>query len=308
MKLRKIIYSAGALGLSMLMLSACSTTAKDSSSSSSSSAKSSQTVKKTQKPGKKIAGASLKDGTYKLVEDSYDHGYKVEMEMTVKNGKIKNTKYDQVNKDGKSKAKDSSYEKQMKKYAKIGPKEYISQINQEWASNASADNPGNLSAISGATNSSYTASNYAGQLTQAAQAGDTKTIHIANKAKYHDGTYKLEEKNYSHGYRQVYTLVIKDHKIDKLTYDQVDKNGKSKTKDAKYEKQMKKYAKVGPKEYIPKLMEEFAKSNGNMEKVQVVSGATESSNQFIAYVGQLLNAAQEGNARSIHVDNIVYKD
>lgn len=71
---------------------------------------------------------------------------------------------------------------------------------------------------------------------------------------------------------------------------------------------MKKYAKVGPKEYIPKLMEEFAKSNGNMEKVQVVSGATESSNQFIAYVGQLLNAAQEGNARFIHVDNIVYKD
>ena len=232
MKFRKVIYSTAAVALSMLMLSACSTTAKDSSSSSS-SAKSSQTVKKTQKPGKKIAGASLKDGTYKLVEDSYDHGYKVEMEMTVKNGKIKNTKYDQVDKDGKSKAKDAKYEKEMKKYAKIGPKEYISQINQEWASDASADNPENLSAISGATNSSYTASNYVGQLTQAAQAGNNKTIHIANKAKYQDGTYKLEEKNYSHGYRQVYTLVIKDHKIDKLTYDQVDKNGKSKTKDAK---------------------------------------------------------------------------
>lgn len=308
MKIRKVIYSVGAVALSALMLSACSTTAKDSSSSSSSTAKSSKTVKKAKNPGKKIAGADLKDGTYKLVEDNYDHGYKVEMEMTVKNGKVTDTHYDQVNKDGKSKAKDASYEKQMKKYAKIGPKEYIAQINQEWASNASADNPENLSVISGATSSSYTANNYLGQLTQAAQAGDTKTIHIANKGKYKDGTYKLEEKNYSHGYRQVYTLVIKDGKIDKLTYDQVDKNGKSKTKDAAYEKQMKKYAKVGPKEYIPKLMEEFEKSNGNLEKVQVVSGATESSNQFIAYVGQLLNAAQAGNAREIHVDNIVYKD
>lgn len=306
MKLRKIVYSVGAVTLSALMLSACSTTAKDSSSNSSSSVKSSKTVQKTKKPGKKIAGADLKDGTYKLVEDNYDHGYKVEMSMTVKNGKVTDTKYDQVNKDGKSKAKDSSYEKQMKKYAKVGPKEYISTLNKEWSANA--DNPENVQAVSGATNSSYTLKNYVNQLTQAAQTGNTKTIHIANKGKYKDGTYKLEEKNYTHGYRQVFTLVIKDGKIDKLTYDQINKDGKSKTKDAKYEKQMKKYAKVGPKEYIPKLMEEFEKSNGDMEKVQVVSGATETSNEFIAYVGQLLNAAQEGNARDIKVDNIVYKD
>lgn len=57
---------------------------------------------------------------------------------------------------------------------------------------------------------------------------------------------------------------------------------------------MKKYSKVGSKEYIKKLRKEFLDNDGDMEKVQVVSGATESSNDFITYISQLLNAAQKG--------------
>ena len=49
-------------------------------------------------------------------------------------------------------------------------------------------------------------------------------------------------------------------------------------------------------------------NDGDMEKVQVVSGATESSNDFITYVSQLLNAAQKGNTKTIKVDNILYKE
>ena len=71
---------------------------------------------------------------------------------------------------------------------------------------------------------------------------------------------------------------------------------------------MKKYSKVGPKEYIKKLRKEFLDNDGDMEKVQVVSGATESSEDFITYVSQLLNAAQKGNTKTIKVDNILYKE
>ena len=63
-----------------------------------------------------------------------------------------------------------------------------------------------------------------------------------------------------------------------------------------------------PKEYIKKLRKEFLDNDGDMEKVQVVSGATESSNDFITYVSQLLNAAQKGNTKTIKVDNILYKE
>ena len=104
--------------------------------------------------------------------------------------------------------------------------------------------------------------------------------------------------NYDHGYHQVYTLTIKNGKISDLKYDQVNKKGQSKTQNASYEKQMKKYSKVGSKEYIKKLRKEFLDNDGDMEKVQVVSGATESSNDFITYVSQLLNAAQKGSMKA----------
>lgn len=305
MKLRKFAVSASVIALSALLLGACSTTASNNSSKSSSKAKTTQVAKKKSAP-KRIAGAPLKDGTYNLVEDNYFNGYKVKMSMTVKNGKVTKTSYDNVNKEGKSKAQDAKYEKQMKKYAKIGPKEYIPKLQKEFA-----QNPTNASAIqvvSGATSSTDTMRDYLDQLTQAAQKGDTKTIHINNNKPMKDGVYKLNEKNYTYGYRVTMTMTVKKGKISALKYDQINKKGMSKTKDAKYEKQMKKAVKVGPKEYIPKLRSELLKANGNVEKVQVVSGATEASNQFIAYVEQLMNAAQKGDTKPITVDNLVYQN
>lgn len=305
MRIKKFVYSASVLALSALMLTACSTTANKNSSKSSSSKPKTTQVQKKQKVGKQIAGAPLKDGTYKLQEDNYFNGYRVKMSMTVKNGKVCKTSYDDVNKAGKSKAKDTKYESQMKKYAKTGPKEYIPELQKAFAENGANSN--GVQVVSGATSSTQTMKNYINQLVQASQAGKAGTIHINNNKKMKDGTYKLSEKNYDHGYRQVYTLIVRNGKVSNLKYDQINKDGKSKTKDANYEKQMKKIAKVGPKEYISKLRSEFMKSKGNTEKVQVVSGATDSSNQFIAYVDQLINAAQKGDTKPITVNNIVYK-
>lgn len=180
MKAKKIIYGISVATLSTLMLTACSTTASNSNSSKSSSsskAKTTQVVKK-QKVGKQIAGAKLKDGTYKLVEDNYDHGYKVKMSMTVKGGKVTDATYDQVNKDGKSKTQDASYEKQMKKYSKVGPKEYIKKLRKEFL-----DNDGDMEkvqVVSGATESSNDFITYVSQLLNAAQKGNTKIIKVDN--------------------------------------------------------------------------------------------------------------------------------
>ena len=53
--------------------------------------------------------------------------------MTVKDGKITESKYDNINADGKSKTEDTKYEESMK--AKIvGPKEYIKQLLKQRAS------------------------------------------------------------------------------------------------------------------------------------------------------------------------------
>ena len=276
MKLSKVVTGTAVVALSTLVLSACSSSSS-SKNSSSSKASSSKVVKKSSTQ-KQVAGGPLKDGTYKLNETGYDHGYKVEMAMTVKDGKITSTKYDYVDKNGKSKTKDASYEKAMKAKVKVGPKEYIPELNKSFKKNGT--NVGAIDVISGATDSSMTFKNYAQQLVQAAQAGDTKPIEVNNTGKMKDGTYTLEEKNYFNGYRVTFSITVKDGKITESNYDNVNKDGKSKTQDTKYEANMKKVNKVGPKEYIPELNKSLV-AKQSPAKVDVVSGATHSSDTFI---------------------------
>ena len=54
--------------------------------------------------------------------------------------------------------------------------------------------PSAIEVVSGATHSFDSFQNYAQQLIQAAQAGNTDTIEIDNGADLKDGTYSLEEK------------------------------------------------------------------------------------------------------------------
>lgn len=301
MKLNKFVTSLSVVAMSVLTLaSAMPVQAADSSSSSTES--SSVTEKKV------TAGKTMKAGTYKLEEKNFSHGYKVKMSMTVGNdGKITNTSYDYVDKDGNSKTKDADYEKSMKAKSGVGPAEYIPQLNDSFKKNGS--DTGAIAVVSGATESSNDFKNYAQQLVQAAQAGDTKTIVVNNGKKMKNGTYKLAEQNYLHGYRMKMAITVKNGKITKSNMDYVNKNGKSKTKDAAYEKSMKSKVKVGPKEYIPDLNKALkGKTATTYQNVKVVSGATESSNTFKLYSAQLVNAAQNGDKGTIKVSNYSYAE
>jgi len=250
----------------------------------------------------------MKAGTYKLAEENYSHGYKTQFSITVNSkGKITKSNYDQINKDGKSKVDDAAYNKQMKKVSKTNPKTYEPKLNKALEGAAATGNVGTIDVVSGATESSKTFQNYAQQLVQAAQAGNTSTIKVNNGAKMKDGTYTLNEKNYSHGYKVTFAITVKDNKITESKYDQVNKDGKSKVDDAAYNKQMKKISKTDPKTYEPALNKSLVK-NSDPTKVDVVTGATESSNTFVLYAEQLQNAAQNGNTKTITVDNMVFSD
>ncbi|MDT2826927.1 FMN-binding protein [Enterococcus viikkiensis] len=298
MKMKKIVSGFAVVAFSTLALAACGGS-NDKEAASSSSTSSSEAVK----PAEKEAGGDLKDGSYKLEEKNYDHGYRVVFDMTVKDGKITKSNYDYLNEDGKSKQKDAEYEKSMKEKTKTGPKEYIPALNK---SLEDTQNPDAVEAVTGATHSSENFKNYSQQLVQAAQAGDTKTIEIDNGAAMKDGTYKLEEKNYSNGYRTIFSMTVAGGKITESNFDMVDKDGKSKKDDADYEKNMKAKSGVGPKEYIEQLNKGLVEK-GAPADVEVVTGATHSSHAFQTYAAQLVNAAEKGNTNTIQVDNIVTK-
>ena len=309
MKVNKFVKGFAAIALFSLVLAGCGADKKDNTTNSSSAA-SSETKKSTESsaPAKKVAGGDLKDGTYKLEEKNEKNGYRAVFEMTVKDGKITESKYDNINADGKSKTEDTKYEESMKAKSGVGPKEYIKQLNDSFVKAQSASG---VEVVTGATHSSESFQNYAQQLIQAAQAGNSDTIEIDNGATLKDGTYSLKEKNDSNGYHTTFSMTVKDGKVTESNYDNVNADGKSKKDDTEYESKMKDVAGVGPKEYIETLNKEFVKAmgeeDGSPAGVEVVTGATHSTHSFINYAQQLVNAAEKGDTTEIVVDNIVTK-
>lgn len=311
MKSRKFVTGFAMLALSVLVLGACSADDKGKDSSSESTAASSavssdSSSTEASSEAKVVAGGELKDGTYTLEEKNYSNDYRTKFSITVKDGKITKSEYDAVNKDGKSKTEDTDYNDMMKSKAGTSPEEFIPKFNEELEK---AQSPQNIEVVTGATHSFESFQNYAQQLIQAAQAGNTETIEIDNGAKLKDGTYTLEEKNYSNDYRTKFVMTVEGGKVTKSEYDNINKDGKSKTKDADYNKMMQDKAGSSPEKFIPELNESFVKAmdgeDASPANIEVVTGATHSSHSFIIYASQLINAAEKGDTATIEVDNIV---
>lgn len=297
MKLKKVAMGITVVMASSLLLVGCGSNDDSSKDKKDSDTKQTETKKTAAK-----TDGTMTDGTYKLEEKNYDdNGWKAFMSIEVKDGKITKSDYDYKNKDGKLKSEDADYEKAMKAKEGVGPQEYLKQLNDSLVEKQAA---GSVEVVSGATHSSDVFINYANQLIQAAQKADTTTISINNLAKMEDGTYKLEEQNYSHNYRVAFSIEVKDGKITKSDYNYVDKDGNLKSDDAEYEKNMKAKEGTGPAEYIPALNKSLVDKQAPAE-VDTVSGATNSSNQFKIYAAQLENAAQNGNTDTIKVYNLV---
>lgn len=305
MKMKKFLTGFTTLALATILLAACGS--NDKKETKESSAESSKVVESSSeaKAPKKVAGADLKDGTYKLEEKNYSHGYRTVFTIEVKDGKIVKSDFNSVNEEGKSKVDDADYNKNMKAKSGTDPKTYIPKLNEELVKDQNAQ----VAVVTGATHSSDDFQNYAQQLIQAAQAGDTKTIEIDNGAALKDGTYTLEEKNYAHGYRVTFSIVVAGGKVTESKYDYVNKDGQSKQVDEEYNKNMKAKSGTDPKTYIPQLNEALVKAMSGEEpsvgNVEVVTGATHSSDTFKLYAAQLINAAQKGDTTPIQIDNIV---
>lgn len=311
MKANKFVKGFTVLALSTLVLAACGSDNKDtatSSSASSETAASSAETETSSTESVKEAGADLQDGTYKLEEKNYSNDYRVTFEITVKDGKITESNYDNVNEAGESKVENADYNKNMKDKSGTNPEEFIPAFNEELVAKQS---PSAIDVVSGATHSFDSFQNYAQQLIQAAQAGNTETIEIDNGAELKDGSYTLKEKNNSNGYHTEFTIVVADGKITESNYDNVNDEGKSKQEDADYNKNMKDKSGTNPEEFIPVFNEAFVKAMGEEDgtpaEMDVVTGATHSFHSFVIYAEQLINAAEKGDTTEIVVDNIVMK-
>ncbi|WP_062104901.1 extracellular electron transfer flavoprotein PplA [Bacillus niameyensis] len=252
------------------------------------------------------AGAEMQDGTYTLNEKDFDdNGWKTTFEMIVKDGKITESNYNYVNEDGNLKSEDEGYQKAMSDKVGTGPKDFIPQLNDGLVASQNADQ---VEVVSGASHSSEAFKNYAQQLIQAAQKGDTTTIEIDNMAPLKDGVYSLEEKNIgSTGWKTFINMTVAGGKITTVDYNYLNADGDLKTEDEGYQETMKEKSGVGPQDFVPALSAALIEKQ-NPADVEVVSGATHSSHTFKLYTAQLVNAAQKGDTSKIIIDNFVYED
>ncbi|WP_062353695.1 extracellular electron transfer flavoprotein PplA [Bacillus kwashiorkori] len=261
---------------------------------------------KTEQTDKKIvAGAPLQDGVYTLTENDFDeNGWKVNFRITVDKGKITKSEYDYVNADGKLKSEDENYDKAMREKTGTGPKDYIPDLNKQLEEKQDAKQ---VDVVTGATHSSENFINYAQQLMQAAQKGNTTPIEIANTSPLKDGVYKLTEKNLdANGWKTYLNITVEGGKITQVDYNNLNAEGKLKTDDEGYQKAMSEKVNIGPKEYIPRLSEALVEKQDPLA-ISVISGATHSTHTFKLYAQQLINAAQKGDQTPIEVDNIVFE-
>lgn len=136
-------------------------------------------------------GKELQDGEYKLEEKNDSNGYHAVFSMVVKDGKIAESKYDNVNAEGKSKQEDADYNKQMKEIAGTNPETFIPELNKKLvdanekaAKEATKEKPyaatASIDVVTGATHSSHSFEMYAEQLINAAQKGQKDTIVVDN--------------------------------------------------------------------------------------------------------------------------------
>ena len=115
--------------------------------------------------------STLKDGKYEVESKTADErGYKSNLTMEVKDGKIASVNYDEVKEDGTGKKSDADYNKQMKDILGTNPEEAFKTLEDSVIQKQSAE----VDAVSNATNSSNAFKKFAAKAIENAQAGTTE--------------------------------------------------------------------------------------------------------------------------------------
>ncbi len=134
-------------------------------------------------------------------------------------------------------------------------------------------------------------------------ATEDSTEEVAQEDGLQDGTYRIEELNFGEtGWKEALEMTVSGGEITDANWESVDEEGNNKIEDDNYQETMTGTDGVGPQDFIPAL-ENSLVENQDPANVEVVSGATGTSEKFQDYAQQLVDAAEAGNTETIEVDN-----
>ena len=118
-----------------------------------------------------------------------------------------------------------------------------------------------------------------------------------------DGSYRIEDLNFGEtGWKEALEITVDGGKITDATWESVDEEDNNKIEDEDYQETMTNVNDLGPQDFIPDLEGQLVDKQDPAD-VEVVSGATGTSEKFQDYAQQLVDAAEKGNTDTIEVDN-----
>ena len=113
-----------------------------------------------------------------------------------------------------------------------------------------------------------------------------------------DGNYTAEGEYDERGYKIVHTITVKDGKITESKFDYSKEDGQLKSEDQEYNDNMKSKAGVSAAEAIEELNAQLVETQ-DVSKVEVVSGASGTTDDFVKSIEAFLAAAAEGNTETV---------
>ena len=129
----------------------------------------------------------------------------------------------------------------------------------------------------------------------------SKKTDASKEATYKDGKYRASfDKADTHGWNAFTEIEIKDGKIATVDFDYLNKDNKRKSEDAAYTKAMAPKSGTSPDKFCPQL-EKALIDKQDIEKVDVVTGATTSTNNMKQLAKLVLENAKKGDYNEIVV-------
>lgn len=123
---------------------------------------------------------------------------------------------------------------------------------------------------------------------------------LRSAAKLKDGTYRAQMDQAEHGWQDYLTITVSGGKITDVDYDALDEEGNHKSEDADYRASMEPVSGTYPAEFMPKL-EQMLKGQSDASKIEKVTGATNSSNNFKRLAEKVLEKAKAGDTSTATV-------
>ncbi|MGG5462871.1 FMN-binding protein [Clostridium sp. B9] len=121
-------------------------------------------------------------------------------------------------------------------------------------------------------------------------------------SEFKDGSYSVETKNADdHGYKAKLSIKVEDGKITEANYNEFSaETNELKRNDEGYNTKMTEVSGIGPADFEPQLEEALVKAQS--AEIDVVTGATGSSEQFKTLAEKVLENAKEGVTEAALVD------